>query len=94
MIVELNVPYEEKDIVKKLGAKWNIDKKVWFVENVPNLHKFWKWIPEHIKNLDNGAKGESRIKNWSKLNLDQKKSKWKPKPKKSSIDNTILFKPK
>ena len=30
-MLELNVPYSEKDIAKKLGAKWNPNSKCWYV---------------------------------------------------------------
>ena len=29
--VYLNVPYEEKEEAKKLGAKWDVSKKKWYV---------------------------------------------------------------
>ncbi|MGF0040278.1 DUF5710 domain-containing protein [Peptoniphilaceae bacterium SGI.131] len=40
----LNVPYNEKDDVKYLGAKWNPDIKKWYVEEKEDYHKFLKWI--------------------------------------------------
>ncbi len=45
----LNVPYSEKDQVKKLGAKWDAASKRWYVENVANLGSFMKWMPSHLK---------------------------------------------
>jgi DNA topoisomerase-3 len=37
----LKVPYEEKDEAKKLGAKWDKDRKLWFVEKpVKQLEKY------------------------------------------------------
>lgn len=45
MIVELNVPYADKDKAKSLGARWNSDKKVWYVVNPPNIILFLKWVP-------------------------------------------------
>lgn len=29
----LNVPYEEKEEAKKLGARWNLEIKRWYVQN-------------------------------------------------------------
>lgn len=29
----LNVPYEEKDEAKSLGAKWNPELKKWYIQN-------------------------------------------------------------
>ena len=40
----LNVPYEEKDEAKALGAKWNPGIKKWYVQNREDYSKFYKWI--------------------------------------------------
>ena len=40
----LNVPYEEKDEAKALGARWNADIKKWYVFSGKDYHKFDKWI--------------------------------------------------
>ena len=34
----LNVPFSEKDEAKKMGAKWDVKKKKWFIES-KNRHK-------------------------------------------------------
>lgn len=44
MRTELNVPFKEKDIVKKMGAKWDPEKKVWYVPSGVNLEDFKSWI--------------------------------------------------
>ncbi len=44
MALYLNVPYEEKDEAKKLGAKWNPQLKKWYVEKRKDYRKFIKWI--------------------------------------------------
>ena len=31
--VYVKVSYHQKDIVKKLGAKWNTDKKLWYFDD-------------------------------------------------------------
>ena len=49
MRIDLNVPFSEKDVAKKRGAKWDIDKKIWYVENHERLDLFLKWIPERLK---------------------------------------------
>ena len=43
----LEVPFDEKDEVKKLGAKWNSKRKKWFVPKDVNNQIFTKWIPEY-----------------------------------------------
>lgn len=40
----INVPYEEKDEAKSLGAKWNPKAKSWYVEKSADYKKFAKWI--------------------------------------------------
>ncbi|MCL5272792.1 MAG: DUF5710 domain-containing protein [Gammaproteobacteria bacterium] len=48
-MINLNVPYSDKEIVKKLGAKWNQDNKVWQIPDDSDLSKYQQWIiqPEH-----------------------------------------------
>lgn len=41
----LKVSFAEKDQVKALGARWDPARKVWYVENVPDLARFAPWIP-------------------------------------------------
>ena len=45
MRTNLLVRFEEKNEAKKLGAKWDAARKVWYVENVPNMSLFKKWLP-------------------------------------------------
>lgn len=45
MIIELKVPYAEKDEAKRLGARWNPTKKVWYVHDRMDLFDFYRWIP-------------------------------------------------
>ena len=46
MALLLHVPYEEKDIVKKLGAWWNPEIKRWYVRDKKDYPKFRKWITD------------------------------------------------
>lgn len=41
--VFLNVPFEDKDEAKALGAKWHAEEKLWFVSGGSELDKFTKW---------------------------------------------------
>jgi len=41
--VYLNVPFEDKDEVKKLGAKWDQDTKKWYVGEFAPVKDFQKW---------------------------------------------------
>lgn len=40
----LNVPYEQKDRAKNLGAQWNPTRKKWFVNDRSEYAKFIEWI--------------------------------------------------
>lgn len=46
MALLLHVPYEEKDIVKKLGAWWNPEIKRWYVRDKKDYPKFRNWITD------------------------------------------------
>lgn len=49
MRVNLIVPFAEKDKVKRLGARWDIARRCWYVEDVEDLTVFLPWMPEHLK---------------------------------------------
>lgn len=45
----LRVPFSEHDEARRLGAKWNNARKLWYVENVEKIEDFIKWFrPEHL----------------------------------------------
>ena len=50
MRTNLIVPYVDKDKAKSLGARWDCDLRMWYVENVENLEEFLQWIPDYLKN--------------------------------------------
>ena len=43
--MNLKVPFAEKDAAKKLGARWDAARKIWFVEDKADLAPFAKWSP-------------------------------------------------
>ncbi|WP_300436177.1 DUF5710 domain-containing protein [Zoogloea sp.] len=45
MRVNLKVPFAEKDEAKKLGARWDAARKIWYVENKPDMAPFARWAP-------------------------------------------------
>jgi|LakMenEpi03Aug12_release.lakeMendotaPanAssembly.Ray.scaffolds.fasta_scaffold4319102_1 hypothetical protein len=49
MRINLEVPYEEKDKARRLGASWDPARKTWYIQNKENLKPFMKWIPERLK---------------------------------------------
>ncbi len=41
---ELRVPFQEKDMAKALGARWNPQKRIWFVPAGLDLKPFGQWL--------------------------------------------------
>lgn len=46
-MIYLEVPYTEKGIAKKLGARWDFNKKKWFVPDELDVGPFNKWMPHN-----------------------------------------------
>ena len=42
----LNCPFAEKDEAKSLGARWDAQKKRWYVQDVQDLGPFARWISD------------------------------------------------
>lgn len=40
----LNVPFEDKDKVKAMGARWSANQRRWFVDAGADLNRFEKWL--------------------------------------------------
>lgn len=62
------VPYKQKDDAKKLGAKWDGNKKLWYVDNTNKKNKLLEMFEEY-KSFDNII-GENREFNGSDLFID------------------------
>ncbi|WP_079435374.1 DUF5710 domain-containing protein [Zoogloea sp. LCSB751] len=45
MRTNLKVPFAEKDEAKRLGARWDPARRVWYVLNVTDLSAFARWHP-------------------------------------------------
>jgi hypothetical protein len=69
MRTNLKVPFSEKDLVKKLGGKWDSVKRTWYVENVDNLELFMPWLPAHsyyhAKTVQHDKKRKTKLKRHS-----------------------------
>lgn len=48
MRIDLTVPFAEKDKAKRLGARWDVERKTWYVENLEDLAPFLRWMPKHL----------------------------------------------
>lgn len=53
MTTFLTVPFAEKDQAKSLGARWNADKKKWYVPAGIELAPFKKWVTTTAAGGDN-----------------------------------------
>lgn len=56
MRVNLDVPYEQRDLARRRGAFWDRGRKTWFVENVADLGPFLRWMPRHLTKPHNGPR--------------------------------------
>ncbi|WP_265949148.1 DUF5710 domain-containing protein [Dechloromonas sp. A34] len=45
MRLDLKVPFAEKDAAKKLGARWDSARKIWYVVGQEDSAPFAKWSP-------------------------------------------------
>ncbi|HJV24056.1 MAG TPA: DUF5710 domain-containing protein [Aromatoleum sp.] len=45
MRFNLKVPFAEKDQAKKLGARWDAGRKIWYVEGKDDVSAFSTWSP-------------------------------------------------
>lgn len=45
----LIVKYKDKNKVKALGAKWDLARNSWYIENVENISSFLPWISSKLK---------------------------------------------
>lgn len=48
---DLKVPFAEKDQAKSLGAKWDVQNKVWYVPEGISPIAFQKWLPQNNYNI-------------------------------------------
>lgn len=55
--INLQVPFAEKDEVKRLGARWDGAGKVWYVPDGVDVQPFSRWLP--VANSDIGLRSIS-----------------------------------
>ena len=41
----LDAPFRDKDIVKRLGARWDPSLRRWFITSAADLEQFQRWKP-------------------------------------------------
>ncbi|AOV18772.1 exodeoxyribonuclease VII large subunit (plasmid) [Acidihalobacter aeolianus] len=47
-MTQLNVPFQEKEAAKALGARWNPAARQWYVPEGVSLEPFSKWLPAEV----------------------------------------------
>jgi hypothetical protein len=50
----LSCPYSEKDMAKKLGAKWDVARKAWYVPSGVAISPFARWLPGGVVDKGRG----------------------------------------
>jgi hypothetical protein len=56
----LKVPYAEKDQAKALGARWNNDRKTWYVPDGQPSAPFEKWMTPSLGSQATGSAGVAK----------------------------------
>lgn len=56
MRINLKVPFEDKDKARAAGARWDVARKTWYVENAEDLKPFAPWISEEVQAWFSGKK--------------------------------------
>lgn len=51
MRIYLNVPYEQKDLAKRRGCRWDGIRKQWFIDDPLHMELFVQWVPDILKRL-------------------------------------------
>lgn len=59
MRVYLKCTFQEKEKVKSLGARWDYERRSWFIDNPENIEDFAQWI--EIKEPQIQSRGHKKI---------------------------------
>ena len=43
----LECPFDEKDMCKSIGGRWDMDKRKWFVPSELDPDQFRRWWPDY-----------------------------------------------
>jgi len=61
--VYLNCPFSEKEDAKACGARWDVDKKMWYIEDRARLAKVVSWLrPQDKQALMHAREQEERLR--------------------------------
>ena len=45
MRINLLCPFQDKDLAKQRGARWDPQRRVWYVQDIADLSPFAAWLP-------------------------------------------------
>lgn len=76
-VIDLKVPYREREDAKLLGAKWNQKERVWYITSNMQLLNFERWLPEPLKEQ---VKLERLKREEEYKRLEQEWKTWKELP--------------
>lgn len=66
--VDLTVPFQDKDHAKALGARWDPERKVWYVPDGMGRAPFLKWdlhaLEVSLATTVSEAQSHAEIENW------------------------------
>ena len=48
----LDCPFDEKDMCKSIGGRWDMDERKWYVPAELNPDGFRRWWPEDASNTE------------------------------------------
>jgi hypothetical protein len=60
MRINLNCPFAEKDQAKALGARWDGDRRVWYIVDVEDLTPFMRWLGGALPVKQSGKKHKGK----------------------------------
>lgn len=60
--IYLACPYRDKDLCKSLGARWDKDRKLWYITAAMDPEPFQQWWPNNDRGLEHYYLNERRIK--------------------------------
>ena len=46
MRIDLQCPFQDKDLAKQRGARWDPQRRVWYVQDIADLSPFAAWLPQ------------------------------------------------
>ena len=49
----LECPFDEKDMCKSIGGRWDMDKRKWFVPSELDPDQFRRWWPDYASATKN-----------------------------------------